>query len=51
MLKHLLEINQSFYERFDFVLHTEKKTQQLLKKYWKISLKQIQNSVVLEKKL
>ena len=67
MLKYLLEINQSsrllvgtwkkaiwairFYEKFDFVLHTEKKTQQLLKKYWKISLKQIQNSVVLEKKL
>ena len=67
LLKYLLEINQStcllvgtwrkatwairFYEKFGFVLHTEKKTQQLLKKYWKISLKQIQNSVVLEKKL
>ena len=67
LLKYLLEINQStcllvgtwrkatwairFYEKFDFVLHAEKKTQQLLKKYWKISIKQIQNSVVLEKKL
>ena len=67
MLKYLLEINQSsrllvgtwkkaiwairFYEKFDFVLHTEKQTIHLLKKYWKISLKQIQNSIVLEKKL
>ena len=67
MLKYLLEINQSsrllvgtwkkaiwairFYEKFDFVLQTEKQTIHLLKKYWKISLTQIQNSVVLEKKL
>ena len=67
MLKYLLEINQSsrllvgtwkkaiwairFYEKFDFVLQTEKQTMHLLKKYWKISLTQIQNSVVLEKKL
>ena len=67
MLKYLLEINQSsrllvgtwrkaiwairFYEKFDFILHAEKQTVHLLKKYWKIPLKQIQNSVVLEKKL
>ncbi len=67
MLKYLLEINQSsrllvgtwkkaiwairFYEKFDFVLQTEKQTMHLLEKYWKISLTQIQNSVVLEKKL
>ena len=67
MLKYLLEINQSsrllvgtwrkaiwairFYEKFNFILQTEKQTVHLLKKYWKISLKQIQNSVVLEKKL
>ena len=67
MLKYLLEINQSsrllvgtwkkaiwairFYEKLGFVLLTKKQTVQLLKKYWKISLKQIKNSVVLEKKL
>ena len=67
LLKYLLEINHGsrllvgtwlkatwairFYEKFDFVLHTEKQTVKLLKKYWKIPLKQIQNSVVLEKKL
>ena len=65
LLKYLLEINQStcflvgtwqdatwairFYEKFGFVLHTKKQTVQLLKKYWKISLNQIENSVVLEK--
>ena len=38
-----------FYEKFGFVLHKKKQTTQLLKKYWKISLKQIENSVVLEK--
>jgi GNAT superfamily N-acetyltransferase len=38
-----------FYEKFGFVLHTKKQTVQLLKKYWKISLNQIENSVVLEK--
>ena len=67
MLKYLLEINQSsrllvgtwkkaiwairFYEKFDFVLQTKKQTIYFLKKYWKISLKQIENSVVLKKKL
>ena len=65
LLKYLLEINQSncllvgtwrnatwaiqFYEKFGFVLQTKKKTVLLLKKYWKISSKQIENSVVLEK--
>ena len=38
-----------FYEKFGFVLHTKKQTVQLLKKYWKIPLNQIENSVVLEK--
>ena len=38
-----------FYEKFGFICHTKKQTTQLLKKYWKISSKQIENSVVLEK--
>ena len=38
-----------FYEKFGFVLQTEKRTFQLLKKYWKISSNQIANSVVLIK--
>jgi len=38
-----------FYEKSGFVLHKRKQTVQLLKKYWKVSLKQIENSVVLEK--
>ena len=38
-----------FYEKFDFILHTKKQTVLLLKKYWKIPLKQIETSVVLEK--
>jgi len=65
LLKYLLEINQDtcllvgtwrdatwairFYEKFDFVLQTKKQTVYLLKKYWKIPLKQIENSVVLKK--
>ena len=65
LLQYLLKINQStrllvgtwqkatwailFYEKFGFVLHTKKQTVQLLKKYWKIPLNQIENSVVLEK--
>jgi len=65
LLLYLLEINQSnrllvgtwqnatwairFYEKFGFVLHTKKQTVQLLKKYWKISLNQIEHSIVLEK--
>ena len=38
-----------FYEKFGFICHTKKQTTQLLKKYWEISSKQIENSVVLEK--
>ena len=65
LLKYLLKRNQNsrllvgtwqnarwairFYEKFDFILHTKNQTTQLLKKYWKIPLKQIENSVVLER--
>ena len=65
LLQYLLKINQNtcllvgtwrdatwairFYEKFGFVLQTKKQTVQLLKKYWKIPLKQIENSVVLKK--
>ena len=65
LLKYLLKRNQNsrllvgtwrkarwairFYEKFDFILHAKKQATQLLKKYWKISLKQIKNSVVLER--
>ena len=38
-----------FYEKFGFICHTKKQTSQLLNKYWEISSKQIENSVVLEK--
>ena len=38
-----------FYEKFGFVLHTEEQSTLLLKKYWKIPSKQINNSVVLER--
>ena len=38
-----------FYEKFGFILHTKKETTLLLKKYWNIPSKQIENSVVLEK--
>ncbi len=38
-----------FYEKFDFILHTKEETTLLLKKYWNISSKQIENSVVLER--
>ena len=38
-----------FYKRFDFILHTEEEKSLLLKKYWNISSKQINNSVVLER--
>ena len=65
LLQYLLEINQNscllvgawkdaawaikFYKKFGFVLHTKEKTKQLLKKYWRIPSKQIENSVVLER--
>tara|TARA_B100001964_G_scaffold161687_1_gene177466 strand:+ start:69 stop:551 length:483 start_codon:yes stop_codon:yes gene_type:complete len=38
-----------FYQKFGFILHTKEETTLLLKKYWKISTKQIENSVVLER--
>ena len=38
-----------FYKKFDFILHTKEETALLLKKYWKIPTKQIENSVVLER--
>ena len=65
LLKYLLKRNQNFrllvgtwrnatwaiqfYEKFGFILQTKEQATLLLKKYWKISLKQIENSVVLEK--
>ena len=65
LLQYLLEMNQNncllvgtwkdatwaikFYKKFGFVLHTKEMTKQLLKKYWKIPSKQIENSVVLER--
>ena len=65
LLQHLFKLNKSsylfvgtwqdatwaiqFYEKFGFICDTKKQTTQLLKKYWKISSKQIENSVVLEK--
>ena len=65
LLQYLFKINKSsslfvgtwrdatwaiqFYKKFGFILHTKKQTAQLLKKYWKVSAKQIENSVVLEK--
>ena len=38
-----------FYEKFCFILHTKEETTLLLKKYWNIPSKQIENSVVLER--
>ena len=38
-----------FYKKFDFILHGKEQSTLLLKKYWKISSKQIKNSVVLER--
>ena len=38
-----------FYEKFGFILHAKEQSTLLLKKYWKIPLKQIKNSVVLER--
>ena len=65
LLQYLFEINQrdrllvgtwkkatwaiQFYQKFGFVLHTQKQTVRLLKKYWNIPSNQIANSVVLEK--
>ena len=65
LLRYILDINKDdrllvgtwrrakwairFYEKFGFILHKKKQTVYLLEKYWNISLKQIENSVVLEK--
>ena len=65
MLEYLLKKNQNsrllvgtwknaewairFYKKFDFILHGKEQSTLLLKKYWKISSKQIKNSVVLER--
>ena len=38
-----------FYGKFGFILHAKEQSTLLLKKYWKIPLKQIENSVVLER--
>ena len=38
-----------FYQKFDFILHSEEQKTLLLKKYWEIPSKQIKNSVVLER--
>ena len=38
-----------FYEKFGFILHTKEETTLLLKKYWNVPTKQIENSVVLER--
>ena len=65
LLEHLLKKNKNyrllvgtwknatwaiqFYKKFDFILHAKEETALLLKKYWNISIKQIENSVVLER--
>ena len=38
-----------FYEKFGFIVHTMEQSALLLKKYWTIPSKRIENSVVLEK--
>jgi len=38
-----------FYEKFGFILHAKDHSTLLLKKYWKLPSKQIENSVVLER--
>ena len=38
-----------FYEKFGFILHAKEQSTLLLKKYWIIPSKQIENSVVLER--
>ena len=65
LLEYLLKTNQNsrllvgtwrnaiwaiqFYKKFGFILQTKDQSALLLKKYWKISSKQIKNSVVLER--
>ena len=38
-----------FYKKFGFILHAKEQSTLLLKKYWNIPSKQIENSVVLER--
>ena len=38
-----------FYEKFGFILHAKEEATLLLKKYWNLPSKQIENSVVLER--
>jgi len=38
-----------FYEKFGFILHAKEQSTLLLRKYWKIPSKQIENSIVLER--
>ena len=38
-----------FYEKFGFIIHEIEQSTLLLKKYWNISSKQIENSIVLER--
>ena len=65
LLKYLLKKNQDsrllvgtwkdatwaiqFYQKFGFTLYAKKETALLLKKYWKVPTKQIENSIVLER--
>ena len=65
LLQYMFEINKSsilyvgtwqdatwaiqFYEKLGFVMHKREQTIELLKKYWDVSLKQVENSVVLQK--
>ena len=67
LLQYLLKINMgarllvgtwqdatwaiSFYLKNGFALHGREQTDQLLEKYWKVPLKQMDNSVVLEKNI
>ncbi|MBD47825.1 MAG: GNAT family N-acetyltransferase [Dehalococcoidia bacterium] len=65
LLQHLFEINRAsrllvgtwrdatwaidFYVKNGFILRNRHQSNQLLKKHWQVSLKQMENSVVLEK--
>ena len=39
-----------FYLKNDFIRHTREETNRLLERYWQVPLKQMENSVVLEKR-
>ena len=67
LLQYLFDINESptllvgtwqdatwairFYLNNGFVLHRRQQTDDLLRKYWQVPLKQMENSVVLEKQI